>query len=80
MDPKAILEYLVGGIASSFHPSGYEQYPFDSVGQSDLAQGIYESPNANYCSIIRYLQVKNYNCFVHYLDFETFILATSNYD
>jgi hypothetical protein len=69
-----------GGIASSLHCSGYEQYPFNSIGQNNLAQGIYGSPSASYYNIIRYLQVKNYNCFVHYLDFETSILATSNCD
>jgi hypothetical protein len=52
MDPKAVLGYQVGGIVSSFHHSVYEQYPFDSIGQNDLTQGIYGSPSVSYCSIV----------------------------
>jgi hypothetical protein len=28
IDPKVVIGYPMGGIASSFHLSNYEQYPF----------------------------------------------------
>jgi hypothetical protein len=37
---KAFLEYLKGGIASSFHLSNHEQYPSNNVAQNDLDHGV----------------------------------------
>jgi hypothetical protein len=46
INPKAFLGYLEKGTATSLHPFGHEQYPFDNVGQNELAHGVIQSkPN-----------------------------------
>jgi hypothetical protein len=37
---KALLGYPKGGIVSSFHLFGHEQYPSDNVAENDLAHGV----------------------------------------
>jgi hypothetical protein len=43
INPKAFLGYLEKGNATSFNPSGHEQYPFDSIGQNQLAHGVLQN-------------------------------------
>jgi hypothetical protein len=40
IDPKTFMEYLEWGIANSFHLSGHEQYPLESIAQNDSTHGV----------------------------------------
>jgi hypothetical protein len=43
INPKAFSGYLEKGNIASFHPLGHEQYPFDNVGQNQLAHGVLQN-------------------------------------
>jgi hypothetical protein len=43
IDLKAFLGYPKGGIASSFHLFGHEQYPSESVDQNDSTHDVLQN-------------------------------------
>ncbi len=54
INPKAFSGYLERGIVLSLHPFGHEQYPFDNVGQNELAHGVIHSNPIQICYPFRF--------------------------
>jgi len=54
INPKAFSGYIERGIVLSLHPFGHEQYPFDNVGQNELAHGVIHSNPIQICYPFRF--------------------------